>query len=83
MGWCKVSGRERIIQHLRAQKEPYDEGSHHSHLDLPNELMPREEPARFTNLLLGNRMLIVQQSPDPCGPSVVMSKSFYWAGGLV
>lgn len=58
MGWCKISGKERIIQHLRVQ-EPCDGGSHRLHLDLPNEPMPREDLARFTSLRLGKGMVMV------------------------
>lgn len=47
------------------------------HLDLPNELRPREELAGFTRLHLGRGMVVVWLSGsivDPCGPSVVMTK---------
>lgn len=77
MGQCRINGRERIIWHLRVQKEPCDGGGHCLHLDLPNECRPREELAGFTRLHLGKGMVVVWlswSSVDPCGPVVVMTK---------
>lgn len=77
MGWSRINGKERIIWHVRVQKEPCDGGGHCLHLALPNERRPREELAGFTRLHLGKGMVVVWlscSSADPCGPSEVMIK---------